>query len=165
MNKEEIRKQFEEDHKDEFWVGLPERQDYKDAKINWLENKLIEANKTQIELTKEHLDLIWFGKKYTCEEECICHAECDMADEYIDKLSKRLKSKSEWISVDTELPKNDEEILIWSADVQKQWKEREVKPMTCYYHNGFKAYRSDDNKFLNKINITHWQPLPKPPKK
>ncbi len=45
-----------------------------------------------MEITEEHLNLIWLGKKSSCERDCYCHAECNEADEYIDKLRKQVKS-------------------------------------------------------------------------
>lgn len=57
-----------------------------------------------------------------------------------------------WISVKDKLPEDDEYVLI--------------------YHNGSKAikiswYSSFNEKWMmdyNNIHITHWQPLPEPPK-
>ena len=53
-----------------------------------------------MEITEEHLRLIWLGKKFSCEKDCYCHAECNEADEYIDKLRKQVKSTLAPISLD-----------------------------------------------------------------
>jgi hypothetical protein len=41
-------------------------------------------------MKQEHIDLIWFGKKFTCEENCNCHTECEIADEYVKKLKQEI---------------------------------------------------------------------------
>ena len=50
-------------------------------------NKLSE--KTYKEFTLEQL--IWFGVQSTCDEKCHCHAECNKADEVIEKLKSTNK--------------------------------------------------------------------------
>jgi hypothetical protein len=45
-------------------------------------------------MTEEHINLIWAGKKFTCEEDCTCHTECKIADKYIEDL-KQVKNCSQ----------------------------------------------------------------------
>jgi hypothetical protein len=43
-------------------------------------------------MKQEHIDLIWFGKKFTCEENCECHTECKIADDYVKNLKHEINS-------------------------------------------------------------------------
>ena len=63
-----------------------------------------------------------------------------------------------WISVGDFLPQNDDEVLVCNEGLVYY----------CHYRNGrfvFEAYSSCgdcDDEFYTKV--THWQPLPDPPK-
>lgn len=42
------------------------------------------VDKIEIEkFTQDELQLLWAGKKATCDKDCHCHSECPVADEYI----------------------------------------------------------------------------------
>lgn len=60
---------------------------------------------------------------------------------------------SEWISVDDRLPEDGDEILMWSE----------------VFHGVVLGDRSDgewwnESDIITTAKITHWQPLPEPPK-
>lgn len=57
---------------------------------------------------------------------------------------------SEWISVKTKLPENMQLVLIY-APLEKELKIR----IGCF---------DSDINIYNNLQITHWQPLPEPPK-
>lgn len=61
----------------------------------------------------------------------------------------------EWISVKDRLPESCETVLIYSAN------ERFVS--TGYYWSAEKRWNQIGNRFL-LFTITHWMPLPEPPK-
>lgn len=64
-------------------------------------------------------------------------------------------TKSQWISVD-ELPKIGEDVLVLREDGEIQ--------VAHQYHEEIARWWSVDG-FPLKNNITHWLPLPQPPKK
>ena len=57
----------------------------------------------------------------------------------------------EWISVDERLPQNDEDVLVWVNGTHRDMAYRDEGVWYDEEHNHLK-------------NITHWMPLPKPPK-
>lgn len=63
----------------------------------------------------------------------------------------------EWISIKDRLPKSDEYVLTYYID--KIWDETGVRTDTI---------REDVNAFMSayqmKQEVTHWMPLPEPPK-
>lgn len=63
-------------------------------------------------------------------------------DEF-DKLERNLKTKTEWIPVTERLPEFNENVLVYSA------------------HTGLICI--DANIQFDR-NVTHWMPLPEPPK-
>ena len=64
---------------------------------------------------------------------------------------------SKWISVKDRLPEKEKEILIVS--------DNEVKigiwSNDCF---GEKFFTTNFEQYLNADNVTHWMPLPEPPK-
>lgn len=59
-----------------------------------------------------------------------------------DLANKMYYEQSEWISVDDELPKNNDNVLVITSS---------------------NSYYLDNTPFIEFV--THWQPLPNPPKK
>ena len=68
---------------------------------------------------------------------------------------------SEWISVKDKLPEDEQLVFCSGLDF-------EVGPSRHYgvlrYNNGEFAYVDDDGIYEEWKYITHWMPLPKPPK-
>lgn len=65
---------------------------------------------------------------------------------------------SQWIDVKTNPPKEDGEYIVFAKNLTGYWKLD--KPVfTCNYYLGEWIFqRWEDNR------ITHWMPMPKPPK-
>ena len=92
-------------------------------------------------------------------DECSCDGDrtkCDFYPEIREKVLKEIESKfGEWISVEDRLPKEWESVLVWSEHgfhivavylgVVGKWRE-------CWNHTMLEG------------KITHWMPLPQPPK-
>ena len=66
---------------------------------------------------------------------------------------KDLDSLDNWISCEDELPKNDSSVLVWDSD---------VNDVSFGYCIDKKWYFNRDGSL--DTGITHWQPLPNPPK-
>jgi hypothetical protein len=71
-------------------------------------------------------------------------------------------SEQEWISVEDKMPGDIDVVLVWS--------NTSLKPTIAYFFQGDWFYYSINNdcfwlKTQPHIAITHWQPLPQPPKK
>lgn len=64
---------------------------------------------------------------------------------------------NEWVSVEDELPKNNTQVLMWSA----RWKIAEAG---SYYNQHFWVYSEIGDGYIAD-NITHWMYLPAPPAK
>ena len=59
---------------------------------------------------------------------------------------------SEWISIESKLPENANLVLVWDGDCQ-------------FGHYQFKRWSVwTDNDFGTSNYVTHWMPLPDPPK-
>lgn len=68
---------------------------------------------------------------------------------------------SEWISVTEKFPEDCTNVLVYG----QHWKYRIAQ--LDFYAGNAKAWYQLDGGFIghvNSSNITHWQPLPEPPK-
>jgi hypothetical protein len=73
-------------------------------------------------------------------------------------------SPEKWISVKDRLPDNNQEILVYSNTLEAK-EVRKLTPYACYYYDGFMSYGDNlSQQWLSTITITHWMPLPEPPK-
>ena len=64
---------------------------------------------------------------------------------------------NEWVSVEERLPENHAQVLMWSA----KWNIAEAG---SYYNGRFWVYSEIGDGYIAD-NITHWMPLPAPPKR
>ena len=69
-----------------------------------------------------------------------------------------------WISVEERLPEDDIDVLVYAIGNN----EESVIAMTSYTHNmhgyNIEGWRSPWQYFFHEYKITHWMPLPEPPK-
>ena len=68
-----------------------------------------------------------------------------------------LTPPNEWVSVEDRMPENNTQVLMWSA----RWKIAEAG---SYYNQHFWVYSEIGDGYIAD-NITHWMPLPAPPKR
>jgi hypothetical protein len=116
-------------------------------------------------------------------EGIIKQAHCDKAKEAL----KQLQEESEWISVEKELPPSDKEVLCTNSKYKHQWVgvyakfhgivieddfdevgDLDIDGDIMYLQEGWYELTEQnsglyDEMYLTRI-VTHWQPLPKPPK-
>lgn len=97
--------------------------------------------------------------KLNCNDVCNPISACD-ALKYAERAVEAGYSKQEWISVDERLPDNDGKYLVareecgrYSISVRKFRKE-----VPCWYTGYCGHWERRTN------GITHWMPLPEPPK-
>ena len=83
---------------------------------------------------------------------------CDMIDKARDDVVYLLKAQEpSWISVQGRLPDNGQDVLAYLDDGE----ETRVAP--CNYANGV-WFDCVMNRVVTLHHITHWMPLPEPPK-
>jgi len=74
--------------------------------------------------------------------------------EMIDEAEKETKEqKPEWIKVSDRLPNDDQIVLVWGCSTH---------PDLLIFRNGNFIDQYTDDEIMT--GITHWQPLPEPPK-
>lgn len=73
------------------------------------------------------------------------------------KLIEEAPKVGGWISVNDRMPDNGQDVLVYMAD----WGESRITG--CNYYNGV-WYDCIMNGVVVIPNITHWMPLPEPPK-
>ena len=92
-------------------------------------------------------------------------------DQAIDEFAHELTDETQleaatpqWISVEERLPDDDVNVLVYAIGNN----ENDVIAMTSYTHNmlcyGIEGWRSPWQYFFAEYKITHWMPLPEPPK-
>ena len=81
----------------------------------------------------------------------VCTAAADRLEELETELSK-LKEQQRWIPVTERLPEDDDDVLIMSSG-----------SISMGYYSVYNEYWAD---YINVYNsdVTHWMPLPEPPK-
>lgn len=89
----------------------------------------------------------------TCSKKDMC-SMCELTFRRNGAVANSATTTSEWISVEERLPEVGESVLGYT-------KERD-ECFVVTYSNTFKSFFS--GQFPND-NITHWMPLPEPPKK
>ena len=81
--------------------------------------------------------------------------EFDEAADAIEELSK-----PRWISVEDELPETWKPVLVTYIS----YNDGEPLADMCAFIDGSGEWTWNDNAELAKVPITHWMPLPEPPK-
>ena len=66
---------------------------------------------------------------------------------------------SEWISVEKELPKLGQRVLAWAENGKNQTKDLMLQVGFAGEDHWIYGYHNN-----NMVGVTHWQPLPEPPK-
>ena len=110
-----------------------------EAQNKHIENKIQQLEATIAEMEKIGYDMAW-------------------------KLGTAEAQVSKWISVEERLPEDDTNVLVYAIGNN----EPSVIAMTGYTHNmyGFniEGWRAPWQYFFYEYKITHWMPLPEPPK-
>jgi hypothetical protein len=70
----------------------------------------------------------------------------------------------EWISVKDRLPKLNEDVVCIVPLMKKHGKEKRILYLNCYQKNGLRWGNYDGHYEHNVNEVTHWMPLPEPPK-
>lgn len=112
---------------------------------------------------------VCWGTKET--DECSCggdRTKCDFYPEVREKALKEQEPKfGEWISVEDRLPEECEDVLTYSDNVQLKKYEDYSPQYVGFIQNGG-WYSSCDfyeyNNYMSLEYVTHWMPLPEPPK-
>lgn len=86
-----------------------------------------------------------FSAKYQYEDQKLSET-CFRAADAIEKLQSQLPK---WIPVSERLPENDKTVLVWNRRNSREY-------FDVYDHGSWIILESED--------ITHWMPLPEPPK-
>jgi hypothetical protein len=106
---------------------------------------------------EKQIEEIWNTITSDCDNHCVgCEFEdCEFChSHYVAKqLYEAGYRKSEWISVDERLPKELTHVIVCDEDGT-------VGEAFCYKEGRFEWIDSEEIAF-----VTHWMPLPEPPKK
>ena len=78
--------------------------------------------------------------------------ELRLAKDELSETKQKLKEQTKWISVEDELPNTDRPIIMYGEDYVM---------IGFYFLDKFRDALNIQNQI---VNITHWQPLPEPPK-
>ena len=94
--------------------------------------------------------------KLNCNDVCNPISACD-ALKYAERAYEAGYRKQEWIGVDERLPEDDTTVLAYGGDIY--YLTFDVFP------NGGRWWTEDHGWFTtDELGITHWMPLPEPPK-
>ena len=77
----------------------------------------------------------------------------------LDEYASSRSIESQWISVEERVPKKDEIILCLTNNGQS------VCEYVNYNHTDSRFYLNDLDYYFELENVSHWMPLPSPPKK
>lgn len=67
-----------------------------------------------------------------------------------------MSKESNWIPVSERLPEEDQEVIICIGECSVG------TAIYTYFDNG-STFRNENYEFFQHDEVTHWQPLPKPP--
>ena len=119
---------------------------------------------------EKQIEEMWNIVTTDCNEECVgCEYENDnwcFTHRVINNLYNAGYRKQEWISVEERLPQSEQMVLCYTPCDGFMfvgfYREVEPNPYWKSYWNIITAMRS--TKKVTK-KVTHWMPLPEPPKK
>ena len=74
-----------------------------------------------------------------------------------EQIAPTLTPQNEWVSVEERLPEGHVQVLMWSA-------KGNIAEAGSYYNKNFWVYSEIGDGYIAD-DITHWMPLPEPPKK
>ena len=91
-------------------------------------------------------------------ESCETNTNADLLLSMVDDAAKEISELDEWVSVEDRLPAHSTKVII--------------NHITSYGRDeAFGCYHEDTERFVywggdfeNSLEVTHWQPLPQPPK-
>lgn len=87
---------------------------------------------------------------------------------YCPNCGAKMDEALSWRSVENELPEFDEDVLVYAIGKSNNFIGDGVIAITSYTNNkyGFNIVGWNDpwQYFLTNYEITHWMPLPEPPK-
>jgi hypothetical protein len=86
-------------------------------------------------------------------EICYSHTAEELASHLIDQGV----TVQEWISVKERLPEKDIRVLVWMKDNEEGYTQMDTDRWGCTMEQGYHWIRWGKN-------VTHWMPLPQPPK-
>lgn len=70
---------------------------------------------------------------------------------------------SGWIKCSERMPDDGDVVLVRLYEPQKPWKGVRIQDMKCTSYLGSKEFINHNNAIYN-VEVTHWMPLPEPPK-
>ena len=84
---------------------------------------------------------------------------CDLAKNMfvVDFLMANGATVQEWISVKDRMPEQNIRVLVWMQDNEEEYTQIDTDRWSCTMEQGYHWIRWGNN-------VTHWMPLPKPPK-
>lgn len=114
----------------------------------------------------------------------VCSLREGEAEEYHKLCFSALKEQQEkplggWISVKDKLPEDDQEVILCTRETETYGKHREKKKiykniyigyfdgyewLTSYCHGCEYIFKMNEKYPNETIEVTHWMPLPEPPK-
>ncbi len=95
------------------------------------------------------------------KDESFCGENCDHNCRYYEQAEHlynagyRKERQGEWVSVEDRLPEDGMTVLTIDT---------EGKNEVCFYQKEWEGVFQQCGGLIKIFNITHWQPLPKPPK-
>lgn len=116
---------------------------------------MTEQNEKQAieEMTEDMVNVLMRTTRFDEDENAII--SCDKMAAAFYRKGYRKQIEGEWISVDERLPKDGETVLTISS---------EEEMAVCFYETELEGIFQQCHGLVQIYNITHWMPLPEPPK-
>ena len=117
---------------------------------------------------------------FICDQACKYYGYGDCFPyRFADHLISNGVTVQEWISVDDRLPEPKQDVILCTREIETYGKHHEKKKiyrniymgyfdgdewLTSYCHGCEYIFRMNEKYPNETIEVTHWMPLPKPPK-